>query len=147
MNEETAAQQYLVDLLENDDILTDQLGGSPDQPGIWLKSRPQDSPLPAVKIDRLESSDNQVIGPYRVWADMTYLVRGIVHWRGSDQPDWTDVSAISDRIDELLQAHEGVNAVVQVHAFREEPFTDETVEAGDLFLHAGGIYRVRAREA
>lgn len=86
-----------------------------------------------------------VVGLARVWNDLSYLVRGIDHWRGSGVPDWADVSAIADRVDALLHDHEGSDATVSVHVFREESFTDETIEAGDLFLHAGGIYRVRAR--
>jgi hypothetical protein len=33
---------------------------------------------------------------------------------------------------------------VVVHSFREESITDEAIEGGDLFLHAGGIHRSRA---
>lgn len=112
--------------------------------GVWLRSVPQSSLMPAVKIDRQDAEDHFGVGLYRVWANLSFLVRGITHWRGGGQPDWTDVRAIGDRIDTLLHDHEGANAEVQVHAFREESFTDETIEGGDLFLHVGGIYRVRA---
>jgi hypothetical protein len=139
VNEATAAGTYLVDLLEADSTL----GGLVN--GVWRKSVPQSESFPVVKIDRLGGDDLNAVGLYRVWADMTFLVRGIVHWRGSGQPDWSDAQAIGDRIDALLHDHEGSDAAVSVHAFREEPFDDETLESGDLFLHAGGIYRVRAQ--
>lgn len=139
INEEAAAQTYLLDLLNNDQTLSGLL-----ESGVWLRSVPQSAPFPAVKIDRQDASDTYVINLTRVWADLTFLIRGIVHWRGSGQPDWTDVNAIGDRLDTLLHKHEGQNTQIQIHAFREESFTDETVEGGDLFLHAGGIYRVRA---
>jgi hypothetical protein len=139
VNEATAAGTYLVDLLEADSTL----GGLVN--GVWRKSVPQSEPFPVVKIDRLDGDDLNAVGLYRVWADMTFLVRGIVHWRGSGQPDWSDAQAIGDRIDALLHDHEGADAAVSVHAFREEAWDDETLESGDLFLHVGGIYRVRAQ--
>ncbi len=139
INEEAAAQQYLLARLEGDGTLTGLVEG------VWLRSVPQSAPFPAVKIDRQDASDLMVVGLHRVWADLSFLVRGIVHWRGGGQPDWTDVRAIGDRIDTLLHDHEGQDATVAVHSFREESWTDESVEAGDLFLHVGGIYRVRAR--
>ena len=140
MNEEAAAQQYLLDLLEADSTLTGMLGS-----GVWLRSVPQSARFPAVKIDRMDADDLMVVGLHRVWANLSFLVRGVVHWTGSGQPNWDDARAIGDRIDGLLHDHEGQNTEVAVHSFREESYTDETIESGDLFLHVGGIYRVRAR--
>ncbi len=140
INEEAAAQQYLLDYLGADSTLTNLL-----QSGVWLRSVPQSARFPAVKIDRMDASDLHVIGLHRVWDDLSFLVRGIVHWTGGGQPDWTDARAIGDRLDTLLHDHEETTAELEVHSFREESFTDETVEAGDLFLHVGGIYRLRAR--
>ncbi len=139
VNEEAAAQQYLLDYLGADATLAGLLGS-----GVWLRSVPQTAAFPAVKIDRQDASDLMVVGLHRIWADLSFLVRGIVHWKGSGQPDWTDVRAIGDRLDTLLHDHEAVTAELQVHSFREESMTDETLEP-DLFLHCGGIYRVRAR--
>jgi len=112
--------------------------------GVWTRSVPANVPQPTVKIDRLDGSDTYVVGLFRVWADLTFLVRGIAEWPRSDPQDWSEVRAIADRLDALLQKHEGQNTEIQVHAFREESYTDETVEGGSLFLHAGGVYRVRA---
>lgn len=139
MNEEAAAQDYVRSLLENDATLSGLLEG-----GVWTRSVSESAPFPVIKIDRQEAHDLYVISLYRVWADLLFYVRGIVHWRGSGQPDWTDARAIGDRIDTVLHKHEGQNTEIQVHAFREESFTDETIEGGDLFLHVGGMYRVRA---
>jgi hypothetical protein len=140
VNEEAAAQQYLLDYLGADSTLTGLL-----ESGVWLRSVPQSARFPVVKIDRQDADDLYVVGLHRVWSNLSFLVRGIIHWEGSGQPDWTDVRAIGDRLDALLHDHEAVTSELQVHSFREEPFSDETVESGDLFLHVGGIYRVRAR--
>ena len=139
MNEEAAAQEYVRSLLDTDATMQGLVDG------VWLRSVPQSAPFPVIKIDRLDSGDLMVVGLARVWADLSFLVRGIVHWTGSGLPDWSEVRAIGDRIDALLHDHEGQNTEVQVHSFREETYTEETIESGDLFLHVGGIYRVRAR--
>lgn len=140
MIEEAAAQQYLLNRLSGDATLAGLATG-----GMWLRSVPERTKMPVVKIDRQDADDLMVVGLARVWADLTFLVRGVSHWRGSGVPSWTEARAIGDRVDTLLHDHEGSDATVNVHSFREEGFTDETLEAGDLFLHVGGIYRVRAR--
>lgn len=138
MNEEVAAQSYLVDYLTADTTLMSLVND------VWIRTRPANAALPAIKIDRQDSNDLYVVNLSRVWADLTFLVRGIIQSRSSDPRDeWTEAQAIGDRIDALLHDHEDSTPVLQIHSFREEPFTDETIEDG-LFLHCGGIYRLRA---
>lgn len=139
MIEEAAAQTYIRNRLTADATLMGLVND------VAWRSTWGTLKAPFVKIDRQDSSDLMVVGLARVWADMSFLVRGIDHWRGKGVPDWATATAIGNRIDTLLHGHEGADATVSVHSFREESFTDETVEAGDLFLHVGGIYRVRAR--
>lgn len=139
INEEVSAQNYLISYLTADTTLMGMVNG------VALRTTWGTLRAPFVKIDRQDAEDLMVVGLARVWADMTFLVRGIDHWRGSGLPDWTTVGLIADRLDALLHDHEQVTASLRVHSFREESFTDETVEAGDLWLHAGGIYRLRAQ--
>lgn len=139
MNEEVAAQNYLKDLLDADTALSGMVEG------VRLRTTEGTLRTPFVKIDRQDASDLMVVSLRRVWADLSFLIRGIVHWTSGGDPDWADVQAIADRLDTLLHGHEGTDGTVYVHAFREESFTDETIESGDLYLHAGGIYRVRAQ--
>lgn len=138
MNEEASAQDYLVSYLQSDATLMDLVNS------VWLRTVPRSEPHPVVKIDRLDADDVMAIGLTRVWDDLTFLVRGTTKWEDRGNEDWSEVRAISDRIDALLHAHEAVTSELQVHSFREESFTDETLESGDLYLHAGGIYRLRA---
>lgn len=137
MNEEAACQDYLVSYLSADSTLQSLVNG------VWTRSFPQSAAMPAVKIDRLDASDLYAIGLYRVWDDLTFLVRGTVENVGTP-PDWTEARAIGDQLDTLLHKHEETTSELQVHSFREESFTDETVEGGKLFLHCGGVYRLRA---
>lgn len=139
INEEVAAQSYLVNYLSADATLDGLVNG------IWLRSVPESEAMPVVKIDRQEANDLMVVGLHRVWDDMLFLIRGIVEWSGSGAVDWTDAQAIADRLDQLLHRYEGQSATLGVHSFREESWSDETIEGGKLYLHAGGMYRVRAR--
>ena len=138
MNEEAAVADYLVDYLEADAELMGMVNG------VWLRSTPSDVATPLVKIDRQDAEDLMVVNLYRVWADLTFLVRAAVENTERGQPDWSEVRAIADRLDTLLHKHEANETNLEWHAFREESFTDETIESGKLYLHAGGIYRVRA---
>jgi hypothetical protein len=138
VNEELMAQDYLLDYLSSDSTLADMVNGFTFR-SAWGELR-----APYVKIVKLDGTDLQVMGPFRVWADLTYQVKGVVHWDGRGLIDWTDVRAIADRIDVLMQAHEVITSTLELHSFREESYSDETFEDGVLYLHAGGIYRVRA---
>jgi len=138
MNEEAAVADYIVSYLQADATLMAMING------IWLRSTPTDVATPLVKIDRQDAEDLMVVNLYRVWADLTFLVRAATENQERGQPDWSEVRAIADRLDTLLHKHEQNQTDLQWHSFREEPFTDETIEDGKLYLHAGGIYRVRA---
>lgn len=137
-NEEVLAQNFLVGYLSGDSTLMGLVNG------VTLRSSWGTLRDPFVKIDRQDAGDLMVVGLARIWADLTFLVRGIVQWRGSGLPDWTTSGQIADRLDQLLHDHEQTATGIAVHSFREETFTDETVEGGNLYLHAGGIYRLRA---
>jgi hypothetical protein len=140
INEEAAALDYLVNYLSSDATLMSLANG------VWTRSVPASAPTPAIKIDVMERSDVEAIGLIRVWDDLLFLVRATVKNATGlgEAPDWTDARAIGNRIDVLLHAHEEVTSELQVHSFREESYTDETIEGGDLYLHVGGLYRLRA---
>lgn len=138
MNEEAAALDYLVDYLTSDATLMDMISG------VWVGVIPTEAPLPAVKIDKLDASDLMAVDLFRVWADLTFLVRGAIENHARGEQDWSELRLIADRLDVLLHKHEETTAELQVHSFREESFTDEELADGKLFLHAGGIYRLRA---
>ena len=140
LNEEALAQSWLRDYLAADATLGAMVSG------VWLHSVPIKEPLPVVKIDRQDATDLYVIGLYRVWDDLLFLVRGCYHWTGSGQQDWADVTAIAARLDVLLHKHSEVTTNgLQVDVFREQSFIDEQENAGGgLILYAGGMYRIRA---
>lgn len=134
MNEEVAASLWLKDFLSADA----QLAGSVST--FALRSTKTTDPLPYIKIDILDRSDKMTIAANRVWANLTFLVRGI-----TKGPDWEEVQDIGDRIDAVLHraAQETADILIR-EVYREETFSEETVESGDLYLHSGGIYRVLA---
>ena len=138
INEEAWAADYLLDYLGSDPALSGMVNS------VWMRSVPEAEPLPVVKMDVLERGDLMVVGLKRVWADLHFLVRGVVHWRGSGPIDWGDLKQIADRIDTLLHDHEAATSELQIGIYREETFSDETQEPTETYLHLGGIYRVFA---
>lgn len=138
--EEDALTTWLVDYLEADTALMGMCNGAV-APEVFQDT----TASPFVRVDRLSGEDLMVIGLFRVWADTTYHIRGVQHWRGSGRPDRTDVNAIGARLDALLHKHEVATATHQIHSFREEPEpTPAVTEAnGELWLQSGGIYRLR----
>lgn len=136
INEEVAAQLAVQDYLEADTELMGMLNG-----GIFLRSVPTSAATPIVKIDRLDAEDLMVINGHRVWTRVTYNIRGI-----STGPDWTDVQAIADRLDTILHRQVYLDPTVGlIDIIRTEPFTDETTETGNYYIHAGGIYEFKAQ--
>jgi hypothetical protein len=138
--EEDALTSWLVDYLEADTTLMSLCNGAVSPEVVW-----DSNASPFVRLDRLDGNDLMVIGLFRVWADTTYHIRGVQHWRGSGRPDRTEVNAIGARLDVLLHKHEAITATHQIHSFREEPEpTPAVTEAnGELWLQSGGIYRLR----
>lgn len=138
INEEVAAQALLKAALEADPTLMGMVNG------ISLRSVSDRLSTPFVKIDRQDASDLVVVGMARVWSDLTYLVRGITTHQ--EDPEWTEVGAIADRIENVLSEAVFNGTTATVYCVRRmEPFTDETIESGDLFKHAGGIYEMYAQ--
>lgn len=138
INEEVAAQALLKGALEADATLMGMVNG------VSLRSVSSHLATPFVKIDRQDASDLTVVGMARVWSELTYLVRGITDHQ--QDPEWTLVGAIADRIENVLQEATITGTTAVVYCVRRlEPFTDETIESGDLFKHAGGIYEMYAQ--
>jgi hypothetical protein len=136
MNEEVATALWLRDYLASDADLSSSVQT------FAIRSTRTTDPLPYIKVDILERRDVMVVNAGRVWVDLLFLVRGI-----TKGPDWTDVQTIAARVDTVLHRLQGSgDATIFIQeVFREEPFSDETIEAGDLYVHSGGLYRIRAQ--
>ena len=60
-------------------------------------------------------------------------------------PTGRTINAIGERLDELLHEVDVLTGTHSIHGFREDPEpTPAVVEDGDLWLQAGGVYRLRA---
>jgi hypothetical protein len=138
--EEDALTDWLIDYLEADTTLMSYCNGLVSPDVVW-----ETNVSPFVRVDRLDGTDVMVIGLHRVWADTTYHIRGVYHWRGSGRPDRTDVNAIGARLDTLLHNHEVLTGTWQIHSFREEAEPTPSVfePNGELWLQSGGVYRLR----
>jgi hypothetical protein len=142
--EEDALVDWLIAYLEADTMLMSLIAPDHVMVGVYEKTEA----APYIRIDHLDGEDLMVIGLHRVWVDATYHIRGVSHWRGTGQPDRTEVNTIGARLDALLHDQESVTATHSIHSFREEPEPLPTIyEAGStnpVWLQSGGIYRIRA---
>ncbi len=139
--QEDALTDWLVAYLTADTALMALCNGDVAPEVNW-----DENASPFVRVDRLEASDLMVIGLFRVWTDCLYHVRGCLQWRGTGQPDRTDVNAIGFRIDALLHDQETTSLGFSIHSFREEgePNPAQVEADGRLWLQSGGLYRIRA---
>ena len=84
-------------------------------------------------------NDLMVLGGYRVWADMLWLVKFIT--KGSSTGP---LEPLADRADQVLHAASGsvTNGVIW-ECIRERPFELPTVENGVNYVQIGGEYRIK----
>jgi hypothetical protein len=138
--EEDAITEWLISYLEADVTLMSYLNGY-----VAAEAWQDSTNSPFVRVDRLDGNDLMVTGLHRVWTDTTYVVRGVQHWRGGGRPDRTDINQIGARLDTLLHDHEATTTTHQIHSFREEadPLPAVVTSDGELWLHSGGVYRLR----
>lgn len=142
--EEDALTDWLIGYLEADTTLTAMLNGDGHGNTVAPEGKWGTAASPFIRIDRLDANDLWVINLHRVWVDTLWHVRGVLHWRGSGRPDRLEINAIGARIDTLLHDHEATTATHHIHSFREEPTPEPAVTiGGDLWLQAGGLYRLR----
>lgn len=131
LNELVHTDVWLKDFLETDPDLYDQING------VYSDAFPERVAMPIVRYNLQDQDDLMVIGMNRILTHATYLVRAIT--RG---PEWDQATTIADLIDKRLHQASGGNTTIYVQeVVREEPFLLTTIEAGDMYRHAGGLYR------
>lgn len=140
--EEDALTEWLISYLEADATLMSMLNGY-----VAAEAWQDSTNSPFVRLDRLDGNDLMVVGLNRVWTDTTYVIRGVQHWRGGGKPDRTDINAIGARLDTLLHNKTATTATNQIHSYREEadPMPAVVTSDGELWLHSGGVYRLRCQ--
>lgn len=143
MNEPFAVDTWIYSTLKADSTLTALIGGS-TTPRIYNPLAPQETTpvYPMVLIQMQSAVDMMGVGPYRIWSDMLYLVRG-VHETTSYGGN---LLTIAERIDTVLHAAASATNAYGIvwNCVREQPFRLPDVRDGRNFRHFGGIYRIRA---
>lgn len=141
MSEFTATDVFIVNQLKADATLTAMIGGA-TTPRIYADVAPVGSAFPLVVFQVQAATDLMVVGAFRIWANMLYLVRGIAEtssWMGT-------LGLIESKIDAALHSTEGTNVNGVVYScVREGPYRLAETNDGRLFRHAGGIYRIHAK--
>jgi hypothetical protein len=141
--ETSAAEQWLYGRLTGDTALTAVVSTR-----VWNTRRPSGGTFPAV-LFQLQPGGNEdltLLGAVRVWAKMTYLVRGIVEVFDPQGSFEGNSKTIADRIDAVLHGASGTNAGGTVYTcVRLRPFKMAELVGERDFRHLGGIYQIQAR--
>jgi len=143
MSEPWAVDQFIVTALKADSALTALIGGA--TPRVYADMAPQTTPpvaLPYVLFQMQAATDLMVVGNFRVWSNMLYLVRMLAEtgsWGGN-----LDTGA--NRIEVALNGKSASNGSGLIYsATRENPFRLlETID-GRQIRHSGHVFRIYAK--
>lgn len=141
--ETNAAETWLYGRLTADAAL-----GAVVSTRIYNTRRPADSAFPLVVYQLQTARDVTFLGAVRVWANLTYLVRGIVAvFDANEQGSFEGAGkTIADRIDVALHAASGTNGSGTVYTcVRLSAFQQIETVNGQQFRHLGGIYQIQVR--
>lgn len=134
MNEVDGAARWIYSTLAGDSALTTLLGAA----RIYRDVGPQEAAWPVVTFGLQSGGDTVGNAGARILTRMRWLVKSIT--KGTDL---AAVAAIAARVDVLLQQGAGVNGDAQVAAcVREQVISYPHTEAGVVWRHEGGVYRV-----
>lgn len=119
-------------------------GGVADLTGgrIFGPLAPQGAEWPYVVFSYLSGTDLMVQDGTRVWAAMTYLIEAIDQRREYDRVD-----VIAARMDAVLHRahHVDVNGGEMAECVRVQPSRRPFTVGASRFVHAGGLYSIKAR--
>lgn len=133
MAETVAAEKWLYSVLAADATLTGAVSTR-----IYAYTAPESATFPLVLFGQQSATDLMGVGPYRIWANMLYVVRGV-----GETASMAGVQTIANRIDTVLHAASGSNVDGIVYAcVRVQPFALSETISGRQFRHLGGIYRL-----
>lgn len=142
MAEETdLVAQFIFNALANDATIISEVGDS----NVFDTLAPQPVTLSKYVTFHLQTSatDLMVIGAHRVWASGLWLVKMVGKGK-----EFSDLLTGYNRIDELL--HRGSATVMNgavVYSVREQSIRYTENDAGIVWRHLGGLYRVIAQSS
>ena len=125
--------------------LTARLRGAAALAGVPVRESPLPlgTTLPAITLDRYTGSDVNGVGAVRLFTRYQWLVRvvGVVE-------SYADLATLAQAVDDALVNHASANpSGGRVGTcYRDEPFSDTTVEPGGAtYLRLGGLYRLNVQ--
>lgn len=137
-NEPTRADRWIYGVLSVDSTILSLVSTR-----IYNQTIPSGAIYPCIMYQfQYANRDLITVGSTRVWADMVYLVRGIVQGE-----DYNTLENIADRIDVLLhgKASQVVSNGTVVTAVRIAPFKQDYETLSLPYRHLGGLYRLQVK--
>lgn len=138
--ETIVAEQFIATKLRGDPTLVAALANG--TAGIWTDVLPPDAGYPAVQVLHYTGSDLIHMGNVHIWADLVYIVRGVVTGRS-----FLPLKTIAKRIDAVLSVTSGSTADGEVlGCHRENPFRMVEDDGERSFRYLGGFYRLFVKD-
>lgn len=101
---------------------------------------PEGATFPFATFQNMSGMDLAVVGAFRIWTDLVYLVKVVGH-----TADFQSLKTAVARIDVLLHRSSGTTADGTIWAcVREQTIRLPEVVKGDQYRHSGGLYRLYA---
>lgn len=138
-----------MDTLVIDDWLSDVLGADPTiqaqvDDRIFAEKAPKGTAFPFIVFAMQADLDVTGVGAVRIWTQADYLIRVI-----KPASSYADLMVAADAIDEALHAKAGVTTLVAGRVescVRLSEFRMVEDDGDTEIRHAGGTYRISARE-
>lgn len=141
MNELTRVDVWMQGTLAGDATLKTLVG---DPARVYSDVADPHAIDPYIVHTNLATTDVAGVGPNRIMISGLWLVKAV-----RTTSNWTDLAAIADRIDTLLQGNHGGAAGSDGQVFscvRERPYRFvENLDGGDTIRQLGGQYRIEAQ--
>lgn len=139
MSEPTAADRWVYTKLTADATLTPLIGTR-----VFGEIAPQGTAMPYIVFQMQSAVDLRIVGPYTVWSNMLYVVRGIAETNSFGG----NLGTIDNRITAVLHNTSGSNVDGLIYVcVRVQPFRLTEIVDGRSIRHAGGIFRILAKAA
>lgn len=139
--ETIVAEQFINARLRADAALVSYLADGAD--GIFADVLPVQARYPAVQIVYYDGADLVHTGNSHIWADLTYIVRGV-----AEGASFVPLRDIAKRISAVLDNAEGsVSGGTVFGIARTQPFRMAEADGERQFRYLGGFFRIFAKES
>jgi primosomal replication protein N len=132
MNELSAIETALLDILGNDTVLAGMVGDR-----IYSEVAPQGVACPYIVFTHRTGRDTKAVNKKRLLTQANYVIKVV-----SSGQTYSGITEIAEQMDTILEQARPVVDGQRVIFTREQPIGYAETSNGMLFRHLGGLYQV-----